>query len=107
MKRKAHKIVGARASGTQVLVEMLTDQESIGTKLTVGKSTGVPPQAFILDIGPANAQTNWGFEVGDRVLLQGNYVPVPSFGDNERDLGMVEPTAIKCILMEDTGIIEA
>jgi hypothetical protein len=107
MKRKAQKVIGARACGSQILVELLSDQESMNTRLSVGKASGIPPQAFIVDIGPASAEAPWGFEVGDRVLLQGNYVPVPKFNDNDREYGMVEPTAIKCILAEESGILEA
>jgi hypothetical protein len=99
--RKAGSIVAVKATGSGVLVEMLKADEALGTKLYVGNNATSPPQGFVIDIGPSLKSEEWGIKVGDRVLLQGSFVPLPKFGDGTRDLGMVEPHAIKCVLIED------
>jgi hypothetical protein len=99
--RKTGTIAGVKAIGSGVLVEMLKPDEALGTKLYVGKDTQTPPQGFIIDIGPALKGEEWGIKIGDRVVLQGSFVPLPKFGDGSRDLGMVEAHAIKCVLLEE------
>jgi len=89
--------------GMGILVEHLTAKEAMGTELTLGnKSTPQYNQAYILQIGPMIKAQEWGFQVGDRVLLQGNYVPVPRAkgDDNPRQLGVIDPAGIKCVLQE-------
>ncbi len=65
---------------------------------TAGKSQ----QGRIVDIGPSVETDKWGFAKGQRVLLQGTFVPVPKFPDgDERELVTVDPHMIKCILVEE------
>lgn len=100
---KAGNVVNAKAPGTMILVEMLNAQEVAGTKLLLGhNSKPATPQAYILDIGPALKAEDWGIKVGDRVIVQGTYVPVPQYrGSNSRELGIVQAHDIKCVLQED------
>lgn len=100
--KRAGSVCGARPTGTMILVEMLTAQESMGTVLSLGNNTKSPsPQGYILEIGPALKPEEWGLKVGDRVLLQGSYVPVPWHRTfSERELGIVMAHDIKCVLEE-------
>jgi hypothetical protein len=102
--KRAGSVCGARATGTMILVEMLTAQESMGTVLSLGtKTKAASPQGYIIDVGPALKAEEWGFKVGDRVLLQGQYVPVPwNRHGTERELGIVMAHDIKCVLQEDS-----
>ena len=97
---KVGAIAGAKATGSMVLVEMLTAQEAMGTIITIGDNTKAPPQGYIVDIGPALEADKWGIKVGDRVLLQGSYVPVPH-RKSGRELGVVQAHDIKCVLQEE------
>jgi hypothetical protein len=102
----AGKISGAKPTGSLVLVEILEAQEALNTRLSVGKkSMGDCPQAFILELGPTVEKDKWGFDVGDRVLLQGNFNPLPNW-DGGRDKAIVECYAIKAVLHESFIEIE-
>ena len=101
------KVVGCKPVGTQVLVEHLNDNEMLGTTLTLpGKSktlAGEMQQSYILAIGPMLDVEKWGFKVGDRVLVQGTYNPVPKLegeDDKTREKGIVEPHNIRGVLVE-------
>jgi len=98
---KIRKVTDYKAPGSKVLLEMLSPEEAAGSALvTVGKST----QGRIVDIGPAlKAEIEkYGFAVGNRVLLQGSFVPVPSFpGGDSRELVVVDPHMIQCVLVEE------
>jgi hypothetical protein len=98
---KIRKVTDYRAPGSMILVEMLSPEEAAGSHLaTAGKST----QGRIIDIGPAlrTEIDKYGFAVGQRVLLQGTNVPVPKFpGGDSRELVVVDPHTIKCILVEE------
>jgi co-chaperonin GroES (HSP10) len=97
----APKIVGVRPTGSQVLIELLTAQEALGTNFIVGDQSEVgSPQAYVLDFGPGLKDVDVSVKVGDRVLLQGSYVPVPKFDDNPRKRGLVELHGIKAVLEE-------
>jgi len=96
-------ISNVKPAGTQVLVERLTPQEQSGAKtiqvLDDAKQGGAP-QGYVLDFGPK--VEGWGFEVGDRVVLTGNYTPLPEVpGKNGRELILVEPHQVKAILVEE------
>ena len=85
--------------------------EILGTSLKLpGKSAkdiGMQ-QSYILAIGPALDATKLGFKVGDRVLLQGSYNPVPKLqGDEEngREKGLIEAHAIRGVLQEASAIV--
>ena len=101
MAKTCGKVKNCRPVGSNILVEMLTSQEQLGTKLIVeGTESQGPPQGYILDLGPT-VDPKFGFEVGDRVLLQGSFVPVPKYGKSERQRGLIEPYVIKAVLIED------
>ncbi len=100
--KSAGAISGIRATGSMIVVEMLGEGEALNSVLIhntrVSKDS---PQGYIVDIGPALKGDEWGIKVGDRVLLQGTYVPVPSLkGANGRDMGVVEVFNIKGVLDE-------
>ena len=84
--------------GNQILLELLTAQEMMNTKIIVNETKNIKEfQAVILGIGPLVSE-NYGFKAGDRVLLSGNGVPVPNYDDSERDKILMEPQCIKAIL---------
>lgn len=98
------KVYGVKATGNMVLVEILTPQDATETIFTITENTTMAPQGYIVDIGPMIKQDEWGFKVGDRVVIQGKYVPIPSYkyrGSNQRELGIVQTYDIKCVLQED------
>jgi len=105
------KVVDCNPVGFTILVELLTSQEVLGTRIHVGGDQKVgAPQAYIRKIGPfVKEDKDYNFEVGDRVLLSGNYTPVPDMegkGENERTFGIVEPHAIKAVLSEGEEVPE-
>lgn len=95
------KVISAKAVGHSILVEMLTEAEASGSALVF--SDNPSKQAFVRDIGPniLHAEKPCGLSVGDRVLLQGSYVPLPTKGENGRSLGVVDLHNIKAILVEE------
>lgn len=97
----APKIVGVKPTGSQILIELLTAQEALGTNMIVGDQADVgSPQAYVLDFGPGLKEVDLSFKKGDRVLLQGSYVPVPKFDASNRRRGLVELHGIKAVLEE-------
>lgn len=89
--------------GMRILVEMLTPQEIMGTTLHVKSDadTKSPPQGYVLAIGPMLEADKYGFKAGDRVVLQGNFVPAPRLNNNERQRGLVEVHNIIAVLNEN------
>jgi co-chaperonin GroES (HSP10) len=85
--------------GNQILLELLTAQEMLGTKLILSNESKTMKefQAVILALGSLVSE-NYGLKVGDRVLLSGNGVPVPNYDGSERDKVLMEPQSIKAIL---------
>jgi co-chaperonin GroES (HSP10) len=102
--KNVETIVGIKPVGSQVLVEVLTKQEQFNTKLILSDNTENTncPQAYILAIGPGTLKNvqDYGFAVGDRVLITGNFTPVPNYEEG-RQKALIEPTCIKGILIED------
>lgn len=90
-------------TGNQVLVELLTPNEILGTNLHLGentKSVNGAPQAYVLATGPAIK--DWGVQVGDRVVLSGSFTPLPEVvSKNGRAQGCVDPHMIKAVLVEN------
>jgi hypothetical protein len=75
----APKIKSVEPTGSQILVELLTSQELLGTSMIVNDNTAAnagAPQGYVLKFGPTLAADNWGIKIGSRVLLQGSFVPV-------------------------------
>jgi hypothetical protein len=100
-------ITGVNPCGSQILVELLTAQEALGTILHVDSSASVngAPQGYILALGPKVA-TDLGFKQGDRVTLHGNYTPVPegqkfNRTNSHRPWILVEPHQIKAVFIEE------
>jgi hypothetical protein len=99
----APKIKSVEPTGSQILVELLTSQELLGTSMIVNDNTAAnagAPQGYVLKLGPTLNADNWGIKVGSRVLLQGSFVPVPKYNDNKRSQGLVEIHAVKALLEE-------
>src|SRR5688500_16909394 len=71
-------VKAAKPVGNQILVELLTPQEILGTTLHVGDKPGIngAPQAYIRAIGP-KVDPDYGFQVGDRIVLSGTFTPLP------------------------------
>ena len=98
------KLKGIKPFGSTILVEMLTAKEALGTKFYVGKDaeTAGALQAYILAFGPKLNADDAGLKVGDRVMLQGKYVPVPKYDNSHRLKGIVELHEVKAVLEEAT-----
>jgi co-chaperonin GroES (HSP10) len=89
-----------KPAGNQVLLELLTAQEVFGTKIIVKNSTTYKEfQAIVIDEGPLAKCDQYGFKIGDRVILSGNGVPVPNLDNTGRDRVLMEPNCVKAILV--------
>jgi len=104
---KVPGVVGVNPCGSQVLVELLTAQEALGTILEIDPAASVngAPQGYVVKLGPKVAP-DWGFKVGDRVTLHGNYTPLPEgqkFQRNNpnRPWILIEPIQIKAVFVEE------
>jgi hypothetical protein len=103
MVKAAPKVTGAKAVGSNIIFEKLTNQEIVGSSFVTDSEDIGSPQGYIVDIGPSiEAQSQlWGFEVGDRVILSGKFVPLPKeLSKNGREIGIIDPSAIKAVLKE-------
>jgi hypothetical protein len=98
----AGKITGYKPVASQILIEILTAQEVSGTKIYVEKDVKLgAPQAYIRGFGPSFKPEDWGYNMGDRVVLTGNFTPLPKIDDNDpHQWGVIEPTSIKAVLLE-------
>jgi co-chaperonin GroES (HSP10) len=93
------EVKGCKPVGSQVLLELLTTQEKMNTNLYLNNNKSSNEyQAFVKDLGPNLNPENWGFKIGDRVILSGSGVPVPNYDDSERDRVLMEPHCIKGVL---------
>ena len=94
---------GAKPTGSQVLIEILHPQELLGTSIPISDKTEVkvPLQGYVRAVGPAVKLEDWGFKVGDRVLISGSGVMVPNFNKSHRDSFFMEPHSIKGVLSEE------
>jgi len=95
-------VVGIKAPTQKILVELLTKEEQMNTTIFVLPDVDLQeaPQGYILDIGPGlDGETN-GIKVGDRVVIQGNYVAMPNYDNAKRIRGIVELHSIKAVLCE-------
>ena len=93
-------VTGCKPCGSQVLLELLTVQEMMGTSLYLKNSKQhTEYQAVVKALGPNLDPAVYGFKVGDRVLLSGTGVPVPNFDNNDREKILMEPYCIKGVLV--------
>jgi len=100
-------VVGVNPCGSQVLVELLTAQEALGTILQIDSSASVngAPQGYVIALGP-KVPEDYGFKVGNRVTLNGNYTPLPEGQkfdrrNSHRPWILVEPHQIKAVFVEE------
>ena len=105
--RPVPSVVGVNPCGSQVLVELLTAQEALGTILQIDSTASVngAPQGYVVKLGPKVA-SDWGFKVGDRVTLHGNYTPLPEGQkfqrkNPDRPWILIEPIQIKAVFVEE------
>lgn len=94
-------VTAVKPCGAQVLLELLTVQEMMGTKLILKNNTQAHAeyQAYVIAAGPTIDLSIYGFKVGDRVLLSGNGTPVPNYDNTERERILMDPFAIKAVLI--------
>ncbi len=96
-------IIGVKPVLSQILVEMLTANEATNSLLHVSEDSDYgAKQGYILAMGPSLKPEECGFKVGDRVMLQGQYIPVPNYDNAGRKKGVVEIHNIKGVLLEET-----
>ena len=100
LKLEVKDVVGCKPCNSLILLELLTEQERMGTRLHLQNNKPTAEyQAFVLSTGPNFNHDVWGFKVGDRVLVSGAGVPVPNHDRNERDKVLMEPHSIKGVLL--------
>lgn len=94
-------VTSVKPFGSTILIENLKPQEQLGTYLHVKEDADVggAPQAYIVALGPKVSE-DIGLKVGDRVIVQGTFIPVPNLSDNGRTRGIVEIHNIKAVLVE-------
>jgi len=97
-------LIDVEPCGSQILVEVLTAQEAMGTVLTIEADAAITgaPQGYVRKMGP-RVSSDWGFEIGNRVTLHGNYTPVTQQVDREnshREWILVDPNQVKAVLVE-------
>lgn len=97
---KVKIVIGVEPVGNQVLVERLNEDELISSSVILSNKTTPSNQAYVLAIGPLVVK-DYGLKVGDRVLMQGSFVPVPDFAKTGREQNLVYPDMIKAILHEE------
>jgi hypothetical protein len=101
---KVPEIKGVKPSGSQILVELINDNE-MPSKTTLTLPEGVSldeakyPQAYVLKLGPALPEDFW-ISVGSRVLLNGTGTNVPNYNNSPRKKLLVEPHTVKAQLEE-------
>lgn len=94
------KIVDVNPILSQVLVEFIKPSELSGTTIIqVAEKDDVSNQAYVLKLGSGIKSEEVGIKVGDRVVLQHQYIPMPEFG-NHRQKAIVEIYSIKGVLVE-------
>ncbi|RDJ35255.1 MAG: hypothetical protein DWQ19_10600 [Crenarchaeota archaeon] len=93
-----NKIKQVKPLGNQVLVERLKNSDVHTSSILSVNSDEYSNQAIVLDLGPMVPE-KYGLEVGQRVVLQGNYVPF-ALEDDHREKNLVLPDMIKAVLIE-------
>jgi co-chaperonin GroES (HSP10) len=100
---KVPKVKGVKPTGSQLLIEILTPQELTSSTIHIassGNDSKVPLQGYIVAMGPSVKNVDWGFKVGDRVLISGFGVMAPKYDDSNRDRFLMDPSVVKCVLEE-------
>ncbi len=99
---RSKKVVAVTPFGSTVLIERLNPQEVLHTNLYVSEETktGQAPQAYVVALGP-KLDESCGVKIGDRVILQGSYVPVPNPTGSQREHGVIELHNIKAVITEE------
>jgi len=98
--KEVQLVKGCVPVASQVLLELLTSQEIMNTRLHLNNNKPAGEyQAFVLATGPKFDGDAWGFKTGDRVLVSGSGVPVPNYDYGERDRVLMEPHSIKGVLL--------
>lgn len=93
-------VVSITPVGNQILVERLNESELINSSLLISTESKPSNQGYILAIGPTVSK-DLNLKVGDRVFLQGSYVPVPNFDNSNREKNLLYPDMIKAVLNEE------
>lgn len=100
------KIKGVNPFGSKILVEVLRDDEIMGTILSIGAGNGTggrdgAPQAIIVKLGP-QVPADSGLKEGQRVYWtgKGTQVTDPS-GDPGRTRALLEISNILAVIEED------
>jgi hypothetical protein len=97
--KEVNRVTGCKPCGAMVLLELLTAQEILHTKLHLqNNKANAEYQGYVISVGPNFNPDAYGFSLGDRVLVSGNGVPVPNYDDGERDRVLMEPFGIKAVL---------
>lgn len=91
------KVSEVKAVGHSIVVEIMTEQEASGSLLVL--KGDLSKQAYVKDIG--SLVQDCGLKVGDRVFLQGTYVPLPFKSEKMRVLATVDLHNIKAVLKEE------
>lgn len=84
--------------GNNILIKAIRENELSTSALFVQGQEKMSRQAYVKAIGPQVNSEN-GIRVGDRVLLQGSYVPGPENFDEMYRL--VLPDMIKAVLIDE------
>ena len=94
-------VTEAKALGNKVVFEELGQAEILGTSIELlGSDQKIPHEAIILDIGPMIDRAKYGFNVGDRVVVNGICAEMPkSTWKNGRKVNAADPGIIVAKLL--------
>lgn len=100
----APPVVGIRPLGSNILIELLNTQELTSSQIIVADNgsgtTSGPPQAYVLEIGPAITVPEIRALVGKRVILDGKATTLPDYDGHSRTRLLVEYPVIKAVIEE-------
>jgi len=95
----APKIKEIIPTGNQVLVERLKASEVNPSSVVLSSGDEDSNQAYILALGP-QVSKEYGIKVGDRVFLQGSFVPAVGLDNDVRQKNLIYADMIKAVLIE-------
>jgi hypothetical protein len=103
LSQKSPRVKAIHPFGSSVLIELLNPDEILGTNLYIGKEAkvGSAPQAYVIELGAKLNPDEIGLKVGDRILVQGTFIPVDNVGNTDRAWGILEMHNIKAVLEEE------